>query len=93
MERFHIIPEAEAIVRSRGVFKQVKVYQRAGAVYVGVGGGFVRLYMGGNTGQPNLAWDDIDIPGVGGKSDLKGDPTGKLSMPPAMKTIEGNSNK
>lgn len=93
MERFHIIPEAEAIVRSKGVFKQVKVYQRAGALFIGAGGGFVRIYKDGNTGMPNLSWDDIDIPGIGGKDDLRGDTLGKLSLPPTIKTIEGTSNK
>lgn len=80
MERFHIIPDADVIIVARSVYKQAKVYRRADGLYVGTAGGFVRLYANGNTGLPNLRWDDIDIPGLS-KAELKPDAMGKLSAP------------
>lgn len=90
MDRFHLIDEAACIVRSKGVYKQVKVYRRGEAIYAGVSGGFVRLYKGGGTAVPALSWDDIDLPITGGfkATDLAADAHGKLSVPPAMKLIE-----
>lgn len=82
LQRFHIIPEAEAIIRRKGVFKQVKVFERkdeAGdrALYIGAGGGFVRLYINHATGIPDVSWDDIEIPGID-RSRIINDKTGKL---------------
>lgn len=90
MQRFHIIQDAEVITISKSVFKQAKVYHRGDALYVGAGGGYVRLYAGGNTGLPNLRWDDIEIPGVSDKSMIK-DALGKLSLPASFLQIEGAS--
>lgn len=89
MERFHIIPDADIITVSKSVYKQAKVYHRGGALYVGASGGFVRLYAGGNTGTPNLRWDDIDIPGITGPEAIAKDALGKLSLPAAFLQIEG----
>lgn len=80
MERFHVIPDADVIIVSRSVYKQAKVYRRGDALYVGTAGGFVRLYANGDTGLPNVRWDDIEIQGVS-KAELKGDKLGKLSVP------------
>lgn len=88
MDRFHIIEDAAAIIVTRSVFKQVKLYHRGNALYVGASGGFVRLYKGGRTGVPNLSWDDIEIPGVS-RDDLASDGMEKLSLPGPIKTIEG----
>lgn len=88
MQRFHIIQDAEVITVSKSVYKQAKVYHRGEALYVGAGGGFVRLYAGGNTGLPNLRWDDIEIPGVSDKGMIK-DAHGKLSLPASFLQIEG----
>lgn len=85
MERFHIIDEAEAIIRTGGVYKQVKLFQRDGGIYAGIAGGYVRLYHGGGTGLPKVMWDDIEIPGVTGYAK---DGTGRLSLPHPIKTIE-----
>lgn len=89
MERFHIIEDAEVVTVTRSVYRQSKVYQRAGGLYMGQGSGFVRLYAGGGTGLPNTRWDDIEIPGVASAAALKPDPHGKLSLPDAFKQIEG----
>lgn len=44
MQLFHEIPDAAAIIRAKGgVFKQTKVFHRAGRLYVNAAGGFVRV--------------------------------------------------
>ena len=88
MERFHIVNDAAVILRSRGVYKQAKVYLRGTAVYAGAAGGFVRLYANGGTGVPSITWDDIDIDGLT-SNELVTDAHGKLSYNGAPKQIEG----
>ncbi len=89
MHRFHIIPEAEAIIVSKSVYKTVKLYQRDGGLYAGMAGGFVRLYAGGNTGLASVRWDDMEIPGIEDvRAALKFDPHGKASLPSSFLTIE-----
>jgi hypothetical protein len=88
MDRFHIIEEAAVILRSRGVWKQAKVYIRGQAIYAGAGGGFVRLYKGGGTSVPNLSWDDIDVEGADASS-LVADDHGRLSTSRNAKLIAG----
>lgn len=56
------IPEGQAIVHSRGVYRQVPLYERGGKVYAKYGGGFVRLSSGGATSAPNVRWADLDTP-------------------------------
>lgn len=90
MDRFHIVDDAAVILRSRGVYKQAKVYLRGKDVYAGAAGGFVRLYKGGGTGHPNISWDDIDLNGVGAES-LTPDVHGKLSFKGPLKQIEGKA--
>lgn len=86
MERFHVVEDAAVILRSRGVYKQAKVYLRGSAVYAGAAGGFVRLYRDGGTGVPSLSWDDIDM----GSADdaLLTDALGKLSYHGPLKQLE-----
>jgi len=55
---FHIIEDAYAIVRNRGVFKQVKVYRRKSGIYVGYGSGYIRVMRHGTT-APNVQVDEI----------------------------------
>lgn len=62
MERFHVIDDAAAIIRTKGVFRQVKVYRRGEALYAGHGSGFIKLSAGGGTSTPNVSWLDIDLP-------------------------------
>ena len=47
MEYFTVIPEGQAIMVSRGVYRQVPIYVRGGKVYARHGGGYVRLIQGG----------------------------------------------
>lgn len=90
MERFHIVEDAAVILRTKGVFRQAKVYLRGGGIYASIGGGYVRLYKGGGTGVPHISWDDIDLNGVGPDS-LTPDAFGKLSFKGPLKQIEGTS--
>lgn len=90
MDRFHIIDEAAVILRTKGVWKQAKVYIRGKAIYAAAGTGFVRLYKGGGTSVPNLSWDDIDLNGVGADS-LTPDAHGKLSFNGPLKQIEATA--
>ncbi len=43
MELFHVIDDGVAIIRSGQIWKQVKLYQRAGVLFVPHGGGYVRV--------------------------------------------------
>lgn len=63
MPLFHEIPEAQIVTRSKGVYKQVKLYRRGGDLYAGHGSGFVRLLAGGGTSAPNVSWQDPDLVG------------------------------
>lgn len=63
MDRFHIIDEGAAITLCKGVYRQVKVYQRGGKIYAGHAGGYIRLYKSGGTSLPHVSWKDIDAPG------------------------------
>lgn len=64
MERFHIIDDAAAVLRSKGVYRQAKVYRRGNDVYAGWGNGFIRLLRGSATTHPNVSWDGIEADGV-----------------------------
>lgn len=90
MDRFHVIDDAAVILRSRGVYRQAKLYRRGADVYAGFGNGFVRLHTGGGTSAPNLSWDAIDT------ADMPtpvGDSFGRLTLPSIpTRQIKGNSN-
>ena len=58
---FHLIEGAVAITRSKGVFKQAKVYKRNGLIYIQHGGGFIRANRTG-TSHPNVYIDGLEIP-------------------------------
>jgi len=88
MDRFHVIDDAAVILRTRGVYRQAKVYRRGIDVYAGFGNGFVRLHAGGGTSAPNLSWDAIDI---GGMPAPVGDSFGRLTLPfLPVRQIEGS---
>jgi len=57
---FHVIDDAHVILRSKGVFRQVKLYRRGVILFAGWGTGFVRLLPSGGTSHPNVSWEDID---------------------------------
>lgn len=62
MDRFHLIDGAAAILQSKGVYRQAKVYQRGGALYASHGAGFIRLYKNG-TSLANVICNDVEVPG------------------------------
>lgn len=64
MDLFHEIPDAAVILRTKGVFKQAKVYRRGRDVFAAVGSGFIRLLQSGGTTIPTTHWLDIDAAGV-----------------------------
>lgn len=73
---FHQIEDANAILFSRGVFRQAKLFQRNGQLFAGVGSGFVRLCEKGGTSAPNITWVDLDIEfqvGLHGRLNLRSD--------------------
>jgi hypothetical protein len=53
---FTAIPEAQAIIHSSGVYRQVPLYLRDNRVYAKIGSGFVRLSQGGATSAPKVRW-------------------------------------
>lgn len=60
MDYFTIIPEAQAIIHAKGVYRQVPIYARAGRAYAKSGSGYVRLFQGGGTSHPNIRWSEFD---------------------------------
>lgn len=64
---FHVIDDAQVVLRSKGVFKQVKLYRRGEHVYAGWGSGFIRLLKHGQTTHPSVSYDADSIcdPGEG----------------------------
>lgn len=64
MQRFHIIDDAAVILRSKGVYRQAKVYRRGDDVYAGWSNGFIRLLRGSATTHPSVSWDSIEADGV-----------------------------
>lgn len=62
MDFFTPIPEAQAVVLSRGVYRQVALFARGGKVYAKIGSGFVRLMQGGSMSTPVGKWIDTYVP-------------------------------
>jgi hypothetical protein len=83
---FVVIPEAQAIIHSRGVYRQVPLFERGGRLYAKQGSGFVRLFQGGGTSCPAVKWAEID-PGEGSYAEQSGYVT---YLPPAGQ-IEGTA--
>lgn len=59
---FHIVDEAQVILKSGGVFYQRKVYRRGRRLYAGHGGGFIRLGLHDATSCPEVSWESLDHP-------------------------------
>lgn len=62
MNYFHQIEGGYAILRSRGVFKQVDLYVRDGRVFAQWGSGLIGLmvYQRGTT-KPDVSWVELSI--------------------------------
>lgn len=57
---FHIIPDVQCIVRSKGVYQQVPVYRRYDQVFIKWKGGYIRLFGSGGTSAPNVSWEEME---------------------------------
>ena len=55
---FREVPDAQVILRSRGVYRQAKVFRRGSDIYAAWGSGFIRLLSGSGTTVPTVVWDE-----------------------------------
>lgn len=60
-----IIEGAVALLHTKGVYRQVNIYQRGSSLYAKWGTGFVRLAAGGATSATNVRWAEIDTAEAG----------------------------
>jgi hypothetical protein len=54
---FHEIPDAQVVLRSKGVYRQAKLFRRGEDVYAAWGSGFIRLLKHSGTTVPVVSWD------------------------------------
>ena len=54
---FSEISDAQVILRSKGVYRQVKLFRRGEHVYAAWGSGFIRLLKHSGTTVPTVTWD------------------------------------
>lgn len=59
MSFFHVIDDGQVVLRSKGVYRQAKVYRRGEDIYAAYGGGFIRLHGHNGTSAPSVSWLDI----------------------------------
>lgn len=59
---FVLIEDAYAILRSKGVFKQVKVYERDGRIFVAYGSGYISVNHLNGTSVHTVIVDEIILP-------------------------------
>jgi hypothetical protein len=57
---FHVIDGAQAVLCSRGVYRQVPLFRREDRIYAKWGAGFVRLGSGSGTSVPHVSRRSID---------------------------------
>ena len=95
MNYFTVIPEGQAILNTKGVYRQVMIYRRLdsiceydGRIYAKYGAGFIKLAQGGTTSHPNVRWLGID-PGEGRYLEAKG---GVWFVAPATTASANNLN-
>lgn len=69
---FHVIPDAYATLRSRGVFRQSKLYMRGKQLYAAYGGGYVGLRRDYGTTVPHVRWEYVEIEELGEIVEEKG---------------------
>jgi len=53
---FHDLPEAQIILRSKGVFKQAALFRRGEDVFAAWGSGYIRLLRHGGTTVPAVQY-------------------------------------
>lgn len=60
---FHEIPDAQVILRSKGVYRQAKLFRRGEDVFAAWGSGFIRLLSAGGTTVPTVHYLDFGLRG------------------------------
>lgn len=58
---FHEIPDAVAITRQNGIFRQCKVFHHKQRIFVRHGAGFIWIH-GDDTSAPTVRLDEIELP-------------------------------
>lgn len=58
MALFTIVEDAHVILYAKGVYRQVKVFERDGKYHAAQGSGFIRLHRGGVTSVPAIRWQE-----------------------------------
>ena len=53
---FHEIPDAQVVLRSKGVYRQAKLFRRGGDIYAAWGSGYIRLLKHSGTTVPAVSW-------------------------------------
>ena len=71
---FHEVPDAQVVLRSKGVYRQAKVFRRGADVYAAWGSGFIRLLSGSGTTVPTVVWDDLLFAHAGDFGKVNGRP-------------------
>lgn len=59
---FHVIQDAQVVLRSKGTYYQRPVFRRGDRLYAKHGGGFIRLGGGDATSQPGISYETLDLP-------------------------------
>ena len=59
---FHIIEDAQIVLRSRGVFRQEKLFRRGQPPLRKVGAGFIRIGAGDATSCPHVSYETMKLP-------------------------------
>jgi hypothetical protein len=62
MDLFTAIKDAHVILRSRGIYRQAKVYARGERLFAGYAGGFIRLGSGDMTSVSNVKYEALQMP-------------------------------
>lgn len=60
---FHEIPDAQVVLRSKGVYRQAKLFRRGTDVFAAWGSGYIRLLGHSGTTVPTVHWLDLFDPG------------------------------
>ncbi|HLZ24531.1 MAG TPA: hypothetical protein VKQ30_20645 [Ktedonobacterales bacterium] len=61
MELFSLVEDEHAILKSKGVYRQAKLYRRGEKLFAGFGNGYVRLHPEHVTSKPDVKWHDISV--------------------------------
>ena len=57
---FHKVEGGVVVLRSKGVYRQVDLYQRGGELFAKFGSGFIGLRRNEGTTKPDVMWEHMD---------------------------------